>query len=73
METQSIGAGAKLAESAFQTDSKHPWMIHTVCHSMEYSGQVADALDLLMDKRDCYKDSKLGFHNTWHVGYFQAG
>ena len=73
LEMFSTDSGAKLADKAFQFDPNHPWMIHAACHSMEYCGKVEEGLSMLLDKRECYKDTAMGFHNTWHVAFFQTG
>ncbi|XP_075251801.1 tetratricopeptide repeat protein 38-like [Convolutriloba macropyga] len=72
METFATDRGSKMVESAFQSDPRHPWIIHTECHSLEYNGRTEDALALLRDEKEWYEDSLMGYHNTWHIAYLLA-
>ena len=73
LETCSLEKGAKMVKDAFDNDPDNPWIIHVKCHSLMYGDRFDDALQLMMDKKDCYKNSSLGYHNSWHAADLLIG
>lgn len=67
LETNSLEKGAKLVEDAFDNDPDNPWIIHVKCHALMYGEKFDEALQLMLDKKQSYKNSSLGYHNAWHA------